>query len=93
MNYEGEKKIYRHKRVVFGVNCSPFLLAATLDHHLENSPEHLLAIANILKESFYVDNCVCSFDTVEEVNKFILESRTLLSLAKFNLRGWQSSGN
>ena len=29
-------RIFRHRRVVFGVNCSPFLLAAVLEHHLDN---------------------------------------------------------
>jgi hypothetical protein len=29
-------KVYRHKRVVFGVNCSPFLLAAVIELHLKN---------------------------------------------------------
>lgn len=78
--------------MVFGLNCcSPFLLAATLNCHLDNAPDEFAATANILKESFYVDNCLRSFRDVEEVNKFVLESRVLLSSAKFNLRGGQSN--
>jgi hypothetical protein len=35
-DYEKKKiKILRHKRVVFGINCSPFLLGAVLNKHLE----------------------------------------------------------
>jgi len=38
-------KVYRHKRVVFGVNCSPFLLAAVIELHLKsvNETESVLA--------------------------------------------------
>ncbi|GBM17001.1 hypothetical protein AVEN_133278-1 [Araneus ventricosus] len=40
--YKENTKIYQHKRVVFGISSHPFLLGATLDHHLKqgtrNSP-------------------------------------------------------
>ncbi|XP_055947057.1 uncharacterized protein LOC129980699 [Argiope bruennichi] len=86
-------KIYRHRRVVFGVTCSPSLLAATLNCHLEKAPEELLDTAEILKNSFYVDNCVCSLKNIDEADKFIAESQALMSLGKFNLRGWESNAS
>ncbi|GFX32487.1 integrase catalytic domain-containing protein [Trichonephila clavipes] len=49
-------KIYRHRRVVFGVTSSPFLLDATLNHHLDNACGNFDNVAKILKKSFYVDN-------------------------------------
>ncbi|XP_035228963.1 uncharacterized protein LOC118201051 [Stegodyphus dumicola] len=81
-------KIYRHKRVVFGVNGSPFFLAATLNYHLENVPEHQQEVAKKLSESMYVDNCVASIDTIEGLNTFINVSKEIMSTAKFDLRGW-----
>ncbi|XP_071033036.1 uncharacterized protein [Parasteatoda tepidariorum] len=79
---------YRHCRVVFGVSCSPFLLAAVLNHHLENVPENLKHLAKKLKDSMYVDNCVASVDSVAELEYFRSESQKLLASAKFDLRGW-----
>ncbi|GFS81635.1 uncharacterized protein TNCV_2440591 [Trichonephila clavipes] len=84
-------KIYRHRRVVFGVTSSPFLLGATLNHHLDNARGNFDNVAKLLKKSFYVDNCVTSFETEEKLQKFIVESKILLSSAHFNLRGWQSN--
>ncbi|GFS72528.1 integrase catalytic domain-containing protein [Trichonephila clavipes] len=84
-------KIYRHRRVVFGVTSSPFLLGATLNHHLDNAHGNFDNVAKILRKSFYVDNCVTSFETEEQLQKFIVESKILLSSAHFNLRGWQSN--
>ncbi|GFW62653.1 integrase catalytic domain-containing protein [Trichonephila clavipes] len=84
-------KIYRHRRVVFGVTSSPFLLGATLNHHLDNAHGNFDNIAKILRKSFYVDNCVTSFETEEQLQKFIVESKILLSSAHFNLRDWQSN--
>lgn len=83
--------ILRHCRVVFGVAPSPFLLSATLRHHLEQAPEELKETAEKLKKSFYVDNCVTSVDSEEELRKFIKEANKLMSSAKFELRGWCSS--
>ncbi|GFX66578.1 uncharacterized protein TNCV_1794891 [Trichonephila clavipes] len=50
--------VYSHCRVVFGVNASPFLLAATINYHLENVAESQKGKAAKLKESMYVDNWV-----------------------------------
>ncbi|GBM03008.1 hypothetical protein AVEN_14522-1 [Araneus ventricosus] len=82
-------KIYRHKRVVFGINASPFLLGATILYHLDNVPEHLQEVAKRLKTSIYVDNCVTSLDTIEEVESFIEQSKEIMLSAKFDLRGWK----
>ncbi|GBM70492.1 hypothetical protein AVEN_49570-1 [Araneus ventricosus] len=67
--------IYRHKRVVFGINASTFLFGATISYHLDNVPEHLQEVAKKLKTSMYIDNCVTSLDTIEEVESFIEQSK------------------
>ncbi|GBO35810.1 hypothetical protein AVEN_24542-1 [Araneus ventricosus] len=82
-------KIYRRKRVVFGINASPFLIGATIKYHLDNVPEHLQEVAKKLKTSMYVDNCVTSLDTIEEVESFIEQSKEIMLSAKFDLRGWK----
>ena len=95
---KGQMKVYRHTRVVFGVTCSPFLLGAVIAYHLhkilrdnENDKLSKYSDAVILKlmKSFYVDNCVTSVNSNEELNQFIHEASTLMSEAKFDLRGWE----
>ncbi|GFX99537.1 DUF1758 domain-containing protein [Trichonephila clavipes] len=91
-NGDKEKtKIYQHKRVVFGITSSPFL-GATLEYHLKQVSGHLQLTAQKLLESFYVDNCLTSVDNAEDIERFMLESKEILSLAKFNLRGWVHTG-
>lgn len=86
-------KIYRHRRVVFGITCSPYLLAATLQYHLSTVTESLKDTADILKAAFYVDNCVTSLTTETEMEKFVLESKRILASGHFNLRCWKSNLN
>lgn len=81
--------VYQHKRVVFGISSSPFLLGATLEFHLKNVPDHYKATAQTLLKSFYVDNLVCSVNSKEELNKLIVESQAILREGKFELRGWE----
>ncbi|GBM72972.1 hypothetical protein AVEN_35090-1 [Araneus ventricosus] len=88
---EGNIKILQHKRVVFGISSSPFLLGATLELHFKNAPDHLKETAQQLMRSFYVDNCVFSVNTKKELARFISESQALLSTAKFELRGLEHS--
>ncbi|XP_055935700.1 uncharacterized protein LOC129965644 [Argiope bruennichi] len=81
----------RQCRVVFGVSTSPFLLEATIDHHLENVPDGRKETARQLQKSFYVDNCITSLETREESPKFVSEAKELISAAKFDLQGWATS--
>lgn len=82
-------KILRHKRVVFGVNCSPFLLAAVIEHHLAQVSPCDREIAMKLLRSLYVDNCVASVDTFEELEFFRSSCTRLMADAKMELRSWE----
>ncbi|XP_021966492.1 uncharacterized protein LOC110861672 [Folsomia candida] len=82
-------KIYRHHRVVFGVNCSPFLLGAVINKHLDSAAPDQQRMAMQLKNSLYVDNCVTSVNSMAEYERFKLCSTNLLAEAKMELRQWE----
>jgi len=82
-------RVYRHKRVVFGVNCSPFLLAAVLELHLKSVAADHAEIAEKLLKSFYVDNCVTSVNTYYEYEQFKGQAVEIMSEAKMELRNWE----
>lgn len=84
-------KIYRHNRVVFGLTSSPFLLAATLNHLLNTVKENFEDTAQILRDSFYIDNSLVSLSDIEETGKFIDEAKMILASGRFNLRCWRSN--
>ncbi|GFS41005.1 uncharacterized protein TNIN_120311 [Trichonephila inaurata madagascariensis] len=88
MGKESSYNVFSTKEV-FGISSSPFLLGATIEFHLNNAPPHLQETSFKLKNSFYVDNCILSVNSVEECSKFISESQGLMSTAEFNLRGWE----
>ncbi|XP_071035302.1 uncharacterized protein [Parasteatoda tepidariorum] len=83
-------KVFQHARVVFGLNCSPFLLGSVIQHHLNKyESSNFQDVAMKLKKSFYVDNCVTSVDSEQELKEFIQCSTDLMAAAKFELRGWE----
>jgi len=91
-NHDMKKmKEFRHCRVVFGINCSPFILAAVLDWHLKNVDPQFRPIAELLSKSLYVDNSVASFSTVEEYVEFRQKTTEILAEAKMDLRQWESN--
>ncbi|XP_050508910.1 uncharacterized protein LOC126886109 [Diabrotica virgifera virgifera] len=100
VNNEGKEFVFRHRRVVFGVNCSPFLLGATIEFHLIKALEKCCNDMPYSKNTierlmiwFYVDNCVTSVTDENELRKFVSEATAIMEEAKMDLRGWESSDN
>ena len=58
--------VYRFCCVVFGINCSPFLLNATLQYHLDTFIEVDLEFVRMMKRSFYVDDLVSGEKTTQD---------------------------
>ena len=50
--------VYRFSKVVFGVNCSPFLLNAVLRYHISSYKEIDSDTGEKLTRSFYFDDLV-----------------------------------
>ena len=76
----------RFARILFGVNCSPFLLGGTVEHHLKKfeaiDPEFVVK----LFESLYVDDSVNGADTLEATFELYLKSRGIMDAGRFKLR-------
>jgi len=94
---QGKVEIYRHRRVVFGVSSSPFLLGATIELHIERNLNvtdsiNRKLIYEKLAKSFYVDDCVTSINSYDEFQVFQDEAIALLDEAKFELSKWKYTG-
>lgn len=55
-NINDKEQHFRFTRVPFGAEASPFLLAATLQHHYDCQPDELGETVKVLRENTYVDN-------------------------------------
>ncbi|XP_043472736.1 uncharacterized protein LOC122505291 [Leptopilina heterotoma] len=90
-------QIFRHKRVVFGLKYSPFLLGAVLKLHFSNLLQAAKdskglwsrEIIEKLSKSFYVDNCTTSVESEEELQSFITSAKKMMALGSFDLREWE----
>ena len=83
-----EPKVIAHQftQVVFGITASPFLLNATVQHHLElHSEAYSEPVYRILR-SIYVDDIVTGSHSEEQVYKLYTGAKSLLKTDTFNLR-------
>ena len=69
--------------------CSPFLLAATLDHHLKGYES---SVANSIRQNIYVDNVITGKDTAYEAVDFYRDAKQIFRKASMHLRDWMSNG-
>ena len=77
---------FRFTRVVFGVSSSPFLLNATISHHIETFRETDPEFVDKFLSSIYVDDLVSGGNDVQSTYEFYLKSRVRLASAGFKLR-------
>ena len=85
--------VYRFCRVVFGVNCSPFLLNATLQYHLDTFAEIDPKFVRIMKRSFYVDDLVTGDKTTQAASEMHDKAKERLALGGFKLRKWLTNSD
>ena len=73
-------------RVVFGVSSSPFLLNATINHHMETYRALDPALVDKFLSYIYVDDLVSGSRNVESTYEFYVKSNLRLAVAGFRLR-------
>ena len=79
---------YRFARVLFGLNCSPALLAQTIQHHLSLSNTE---VSKQIREGLYVDNVITGVQNAQQGERFYKEAKALFQAASMNLREWTSN--
>ena len=83
----------RFARVVFGLTSTPFLLDATIKHHLEKYL-HLTEFKEIIQKlilNLYVDDSTNPYNGVEDAIQFHEKSKIALADASFYLRKWTAN--
>lgn len=78
--------VLRFARVVFGVTSSPFLLNATVKHHVERYEDDDPEFFETFLRSIYVDDLSTGGDTDEEAFQLYIKSKVRLAEGGFNLR-------
>ena len=79
--------------MVFGVSSSPFLLNATIHHHVKQYTETQPDLVEKLLQSTYVDDVVGGADDEEQAYQFYQGSKELLLDGSFNLRKFVTSSH
>lgn len=87
-NPETDLVVYHFKTVLFGAVSSPFILYATLCHHLQ---QHNTPLSNDIQTNRYVDNVISDRATEADTVQYYHDARAILLEAGFILRPWMSN--
>lgn len=88
-------KPMRFARVPFGLSCSPFLLMATIDHHLKKLFEQeqiSTMIRNKISNNIYVDDLAISLPEEVDVQDFKKRVQEVFTAAGMKVHKWRESG-
>ncbi len=86
-----ETIVYKFSRVVFGLTSSPFLLNATIKHHLNRYIESEHIVFERLNKDLYVDDLVSGSNSLEEAKELYDRSNSIMLEAGFDLRKWETN--
>ncbi|GFY72539.1 reverse transcriptase domain-containing protein [Trichonephila inaurata madagascariensis] len=78
-------------RVLFGVTSSPFLLNATIKHHLKRYVDKFPHTHKLLENNLYVDDVHIGADNVDKALIVCLESYEIFKDASMYLRKWRTN--
>ena len=87
-NINDHIRIMRCVRVPFGNQSSPFLLNATIKHHLKCFPDS--EVVAELHDNLYVDDWISGADSAEEAFAKFNEARPSLAKVSMSLSKWSS---
>ena len=83
--------VYRFSRNMFGLNASPFLLNATLRHHISKYKEMDPEFVKKMMESFYVDDLVTGGNNTSEGHELYRKTKQRMASGGFRLRKWKTN--
>lgn len=83
----------RMTRVPFGATASPFLLAATIRHHLKKYQEKYPEEVKVLDECLYVDDLITGADDVKTALKLSQRAKEIMSSANMKLCKWNTNSS
>ena len=86
---DGRVRVMRFTRVPFGNKSSPFLLNATVQHHLSQFPP--TRVVEELKANMYVDDWITGADSDEEGCSMLEEATEIMNRASMPLAKWESN--
>ena len=81
----------RFARLLFGLSVSPYVLNATIRHHLESNEEFNAEFVENVKNSLYVDDYASSFNSEDECFAMYEQLKSCFSKGGFNMRKWASN--
>ncbi|GFV99917.1 integrase catalytic domain-containing protein [Trichonephila clavipes] len=81
-------QVYRFNRVNFGVSSSPFLLAATIRHHIEKYKHEFPDTVELLDRNFYVDDLISGGNEFEEALQTSRRAKNIMEAVGMDLRKW-----
>ena len=81
----------RLKRLTFSVSSSPFLATKVLCEAAADHKEKFPKTAEVINNSFYIDDCLIGAATLEEAKELQVEINQLLSKAGMMLQKWRTN--
>ena len=81
---------FRHRRLIFGLKCSPSLLSSTIRHHVKEYRDSYPEVVDILS-NLYADDLSCGAVNTTKAFEIYQLSKEIMLRGGFKLRKWNSN--